>query len=88
MQYLNAAFLKENGPWNPLIYEKNIEIQSSINKAYYHINSLIKVKTFLVPHHDEYSETIDYQIEGPNKIALFIPDIYKWPEKEEDIMEK
>ena len=43
---LNAAFLKENGPWNPLIYEKNIEIQSSINKAYYHINSLRKSKLF------------------------------------------
>ena len=81
-------FLEKNGPWNQLIYEKNIKIQPLINKTYYHINPLIKVKPFLVPHRDEYSETVGYQIEGPNKTALFIPDIDKWHEWEEDIMEK
>ncbi|MDH5434949.1 MAG: MBL fold metallo-hydrolase, partial [Gammaproteobacteria bacterium] len=33
---------------------------------------------FLVPHRDEYSETVGYKIEGPNKSAIFIPDINKW----------
>ena len=32
----------------------------------------------LVPHRDEYSETVGYYIKGPNKTALFIPDINKW----------
>jgi len=32
----------------------------------------------LVPHRDEYSETVGYRIEGPNKSAIFIPDIDKW----------
>jgi len=82
------SFLEKNGPWNQLIDEKNIEIQPLINKTYYHINSLIKVKPFLVPHRDEYSETVGFLIEGPNKTALFIPDINKWHEWEEDIMEK
>ena len=82
------SFLEKNGPWNQLIDEKNIEIQPLINKTYYYINSLIKVKPFLVPHRDEYSETVGFLIEGPNKTALFIPDINKWHEWEEDIMEK
>ena len=82
------SFLEKNSPWNQLIDEKNIEIQPLINKTYYHINSLIKVKPFLVPHRDEYSETVGFLIEGPNKTALFIPDINKWHEWEEDIMEK
>jgi pyrroloquinoline quinone biosynthesis protein B len=82
------SFLEKNGPWNQLIDEKNIEIQPLINKTYYHINSQIKVKPFLVPHRDEYSETVGFLIEGPNKTALFIPDINKWHEWEEDIMEK
>jgi pyrroloquinoline quinone biosynthesis protein B len=36
------------------------------------------VTPFLVPHRDEYSETVGYMIAGPNKKALFIPDIDKW----------
>ena len=32
----------------------------------------------LVPHRDEYSETVGYKIEGQKKSALFIPDIDKW----------
>ena len=32
----------------------------------------------LVPHRDEFSETVGYKIEGPSKTVLFIPDIDKW----------
>jgi pyrroloquinoline quinone biosynthesis protein B len=81
-------FLEKNGPWNQLINEKNIEIQPLTNQVHHQINSLIKVKPFLIPHRDEYSETVGYQIEGPNKTALFIPDIDKWHEWGEDITHK
>jgi len=81
-------FLEKNGPWDQLINEKNIEIQPLTNQVHHQINSLIKVKPFLIPHRDEYSETVGYQIEGPNKTALFIPDIDKWHEWEEDITQK
>jgi pyrroloquinoline quinone biosynthesis protein B len=40
----------------------------------------------LVPHRDEYSETVGYCIHGPNKTALYIPDIDKWTEWEENIL--
>jgi pyrroloquinoline quinone biosynthesis protein B len=81
-------FLEKNGPWNQLINEKNIEIQPLTNQVHHQINSPIKVKPFLIPHRDEYSETVGYQIEGPNKTALFIPDIDKWHEWGEDITHK
>lgn len=38
----------------------------------------LSVTPFLVPHRDEYTETVGYKIKGPNKTALFIPDIDKW----------
>jgi len=41
-----------------------------------------------VPHRDEYSETVGYVISGPNKSALFIPDIDKWEKWELDIIEE
>jgi len=38
----------------------------------------LEVTPFLVPHRDEYSETVGFRIKGPNKSAAFIPDIDKW----------
>ena len=32
----------------------------------------------MVPHRDEFSETVGYKIIGPKKKVLFIPDIDKW----------
>ena len=46
----------------------------------------VKVEPVLVPHRDEYSETVGYYIKGPNKTALYIPDIDKWTEWEENIL--
>ena len=45
----------------------------------------IFIKPILVPHRDEYSETVSYQIMGPNKSRLYIPDIDKWEKWDHDI---
>ncbi len=47
----------------------------------------ITVIPFTVPHRDEYSETVGYRILGPNKSAIFIPDINKWSIWDTDITE-
>jgi pyrroloquinoline quinone biosynthesis protein B len=46
-----------------------------------------KVTPFLVPHRDEFSETVGYRIDGPGKAALFIPDIDKWSRWSTDLAE-
>ena len=38
-----------------------------------------------VPHRPKYSETVGYRIDGPNKSAVFIPDINKWEDWTTDI---
>ena len=72
-QYLNT-----NGPWEQLISEKNIALQALTAFKEEKISEKIKVTPIQVPHRDEYSETVGYLIKGPNKTALFIPDIDKW----------
>jgi len=52
------------------------------------LSQKIKVQAFTVPHRDEYSETVGYKISGPNKSALFIPDIDKWSKWEKNIIEE
>ncbi|PCI72027.1 MAG: pyrroloquinoline quinone biosynthesis protein PqqB [Gammaproteobacteria bacterium] len=70
-------FLENNGPWSQLVNYKNIIIKPLKNKQTENLGS-IKVTPFIVPHRDEFSETVGFRIEGPNKSALFIPDINKW----------
>ena len=80
------AFLENNGPWSQLVNFKNIELKALKNKTEVGFDN-IKVTPFLVPHRDEFSETVGYRIEGPNKSAVFIPDIDKWEKWDGDLAE-
>ena len=81
-----SQFLTENGPWSQLVDYKNIALQSLRNKVAEKLGQLM-VTPFLVPHRDEFSETVGYKIQGPNKTAVFIPDINKWDQWQTDITE-
>ena len=48
------------------------------NEQAIQLTSDLSIKPVLVPHRDEFSETVGYIINGPKKKALFIPDIDKW----------
>ncbi len=73
-----SSFLKHNGPWSQLIRDKNIKINKLKNDSIQTLSKYISIKPILVPHRDEFSETVGYLIEGENKSALFLPDIDKW----------
>ena len=82
------AYLESNGPWSQLVNYKNIDLQPLQHDSTITLNTSLKVTPFLVPHRDEYSETVGYKIEGNNKSALFIPDIDKWHQWNHDIVEE
>lgn len=71
-------FLEQNGPWSQLVKNKNIALQEMYDQKEIQLTNKLKVIPFTVPHRDEFSETVGYTIIGPNKKALFIPDIDKW----------
>lgn len=71
-------FLETNGPWSQLVNNKNILLLPLQNEQTVQLTSNLSIKPVLVPHRDEYSETVGYIISGPKKKALFIPDIDKW----------
>ena len=73
-----SFFLKNNGPWSQLIQEKNIIINELKNDSIQNLSKYISIKPILVPHRDEFSETVGYLIKGEVKSALFLPDIDKW----------
>jgi pyrroloquinoline quinone biosynthesis protein B len=71
-------YLSANGPWNQLVQLQNIELVHLSDGKPVEFGENITVTPMLVPHRDEYSETVGYRIDGPNKSAVFIPDIDKW----------
>ncbi|AXT19331.1 MBL fold metallo-hydrolase [Flavobacteriaceae bacterium AU392] len=81
-------FLENNGPWDQLVSLENIKLKKLKNDSLITLNNILKVTPFLVPHRDEYSETVGYKIEGKNKTALFIPDINKWHFWNKNIIEE
>ncbi len=80
-------FLINNGPWDKLVQNKNIVLRQLAQDSLLALTNSIKVEPILVPHRDEYSETVGFIISGPNKRALFIPDIDKWSKWEKDIID-
>ena len=80
-------FLEENGPWSQLVDLENINIKALKSDSTFSLNERIKIKPFLVPHRDEFSETVGYEIVINHKSLIFIPDIDKWEKWNTNIIE-
>lgn len=72
------AFLETNGPWDQLVNYRNIAIEELQDQRSVSIVEDISVTPFLVPHRREYSETVGFIIDGPERSAIFLPDINGW----------
>lgn len=71
-------YLSANGPWSQLVQLQNIELFGLTDGKSIQVSPNVTVTPVLVPHRDEYSETVGFRIDGPNKSAVYIPDIDKW----------
>ncbi len=82
---LMTAFLSDNGPWDQLVRLENIKLMPIADGIAVELVAGLKVTPMQVPHRQEYTETVGYRIDGPNKSAIFIPDIDKWEDWSTDI---
>jgi pyrroloquinoline quinone biosynthesis protein B len=71
-------FLQDNGPWDQLIRLRNISLRPIEDGVAVQLNERLTITPFLVPHRDEYTETVGYRIDGPNRSVIYISDIDKW----------
>jgi pyrroloquinoline quinone biosynthesis protein B len=81
-------FLEKNAPWSQLVSLKNIKIIPLTADSSVNLTKNISIKPIIVPHRDEFSETVGYVISTKNKRALFIPDIDKWAKWKRGIIEE
>lgn len=80
-----ANFLNTNGPWSLLVKLENISIQPLKADQRISLNNRLHVTPIQVPHRAEYTETVAFLVESPNKSLLYLPDIDKWSRWEQPI---
>jgi pyrroloquinoline quinone biosynthesis protein B len=71
-------FLSNNGPWDQLVRLGNIDPRDMHADQPVTLNDRLTATPILVPHRQEYSETVGFVIAGPKRSVLYIPDIDKW----------
>ena len=81
-------YLRSNGPWSQLVTLGNIDLKPLQSEAPILLDSGLMVIPIVVPHRDEFSETVGFKIIGAKKSALYIPDIDKWKLWEKKIVEE
>lgn len=79
-------FLRNNGPWSQLVQLENITLKPIQHHKIIQLDDQLSVRPILVPHRDEFSETIGFVIQSQRKSVLFIPDIDKWEKWQEQII--
>jgi pyrroloquinoline quinone biosynthesis protein B len=63
------TFLTDNGPWSQLVALSNIRLASLTANEPTQLNARLRVTPLLVPHRDEFSETVGFLISGHPFIA-------------------
>jgi pyrroloquinoline quinone biosynthesis protein B len=78
-----AEFLRTNGPWSQLVAKGNIAIKPLADGTPIGLGDGLTVTPFLVPHRQEFSETVGFRIDGPDRSVLWLPDLDSWRELDE-----
>tara|TARA_B100001250_G_C19611932_1_gene705369 strand:- start:21 stop:920 length:900 start_codon:yes stop_codon:yes gene_type:complete len=78
-------FLEKNAPWSQLINLENIILKKLKNDIELKLSDQLFIEPFIVPHRDEFSETVGFKIMGVKNSVTFIPDIDKWNKWDQDI---
>ncbi len=83
-----GRFLSDNGPWSQLVRLENISLRTLHPGKEFHLTSRISLTPLLVPHRNEYSDTIGFRISGEKKKLLYITDIQSWKAWNRSIVEE
>jgi pyrroloquinoline quinone biosynthesis protein B len=73
-----AGFLARNGPWSLLVEERVLVLRELLEGAPVELAPELSVVAFRVPHRDELSDTVGFEIRGPTLTLAYLPDIDKW----------
>jgi pyrroloquinoline quinone biosynthesis protein B len=78
-----AGFLRANGPWSLLVEAQHVELVELVLDGYEASEPVVlapglSVVAFRVPHRDEFSDTVGFEVRGPRRTLAYLPDVDKW----------
>jgi pyrroloquinoline quinone biosynthesis protein B len=73
-----AAFLGANVPWSRLVAREEIALRETPPGVAFELDAGVRVTPIAVPHRDEDSDTVAFEIEGPHHRVLYAPDTDAW----------
>lgn len=73
-----VEFLAANGPWSQIVRRENISPRTFKPGERIRLTAKLEAVPFEVPHRDEYTDTFGFEIAGPERRLLYIPDIRSW----------
>ncbi|MHC4930646.1 MAG: MBL fold metallo-hydrolase [Planctomycetota bacterium] len=71
-------FLSTNGPWELLERRGNIQLTEHEPGARWELEPGLSVESLLVPHRNEYADTVGYLVSDEERTLLYLPDIDRW----------
>lgn len=72
------GFLESNGPWSLLVQTRAVDLREVTPGSAVELAPDLSVESMLVPHRDEFSDTVGFVVRGPSQSVAYIPDIDKW----------
>ena len=79
------GFLEGNAPWCALMSEGHVVLRDLVADQPLPITPSVRAVPRLVPHRGPWSETVGFEIVGPRRTVLFVPDIDRWSDWSRDI---
>ncbi len=81
------GYLMQNGPWAELVRDEHLAMRALDDGTTVNLSARLSIKPLLVPHRDEWSDTLGLEISGPARRALYVPDIDRWSDWALDLSE-
>tara|TARA_B100000427_G_scaffold318654_1_gene316073 strand:+ start:424 stop:1287 length:864 start_codon:yes stop_codon:yes gene_type:complete len=80
-------FIKSNSAFQFLIDSKNIDLALIKNNQKINLAGNTYISPFLVPHRNEMSETVGYNMNSESKSIIYLPDIDSWDQWDKNIID-
>lgn len=82
-----ADFIESNGPWSLMVKLDNIRLNRIKAGKIIKLEEEVSFRAIAVPHRAEFTDTMAFEIVGPKKSLLYLPDIDRWEPVEKEIRE-
>lgn len=73
-----GAFLRAHAPWKQLVALQQLDVREFVAGQPFAPWPGIEVTALVVPHRDEFSDTVAFVVRGPRRAVLFVPDVDAW----------